>query len=1183
MKGRQYCGKDTEMEGEGGDSLTPTWRHVSFYEAHRIRDSSDFAASPSAFRNPNEIAAVCSCTKLPRFISELQDSQQNGSASTSSPQKLDCTLVGDSKGRIKVLDSAGYHELGSWQAFHGAPQSINGTQRVTHISCDDKGRVITLGEDEGARFPIIRIWDLRTVARSINKKGTAPQLLAEGKVQHGSKPFPVASLAHTTSLSFLSIGLVDGSVLLLRALDDALKSASRNPETFSDISPAVALPKFKVAFQPNSGKSESVSTLHEPITGLGFAEVQRSNISEKALGKRALNGNSQPAYKAREPKKVEKSSSPETVTLFIVTLTRVLRYIVSGKGAGSPASVIDDVGCALGCAKLIPQGKGIQSLTSLDGKMVIARDEAVYIIGTEGREMSLAYEGLKSSIRLASTQLVIISPPVTPSADANPVTTRQHISGKDRKTGRLESPRNRDKPLTEAVKVTIFDLDNKLVVYSNTFEGGVRDAWTAIDGDVVILGDDGALTQLQEKTLRQKLDLLFKKSLYLLAINVAKSHAARSSTDVDHMGTQLGEIYCKYADSLYEKGDFEGAMSQYVKTIGYTQPSYVIRKFLDAQRITNLTTYLQELHNRGLANSDHTTLLLNCFTKLKDVASLDRFIKRPIATSTSVDERDSTIDEDEFSIEARRELPFDLDTAIRVCRQAGYHEHAAYLARRYDQHDEYIRIQIEDVHEYEVALNYIRGLSAKEAEQNLLRYGKVLLDQIPTQTTALLIEVCSGAFHPMPVAIGAGVDASKIQGKSAAAQYLSYLQVGGFGKSSSPVIAQGLTERSSTPATSTVLKGDDATIGSQNGIKINGEEVEPAIDAYAVPSCQVFFSHFINHHDSFIQFLETVALARWDQIIDDVKETITPLAEISTNSFESVDPYLYPDKKEQTSIWNTLLELYLMQATAISSKREKIVIDHTQEDQEARKRKALQLLRQYKQLPYDVSHALMVCSQEDFDEGVVFLYERMGMYEDILRLYMAKMTADPNEKRSTDLMQCLDRYGESAPQIYPMLLQYMVSSEKLLSMYSKELESILLYIEEERLMSPLEVVQMLSKKGIASVGLIRSYLIRSIQSQQADMETNSKLGKTYREETEEKLREIESLKDLSQPKIFQQTKCNACRGTLDLPIVHFMCKHSFHSRCLGEEEKECPLCAKSHGVILEIRKNNLAFGERQDL
>ena len=49
----------------------------------------------------------------------------------------------------------------------------------------------------------------------------------------------------------------------------------------------------------------------------------------------------------------------------------------------------------------------------------------------------------------------------------------------------------------------------------------------------------------------------------------------------------------QYGDHLYSKRDYEGAIVQYIKTIGRLEPSYVIRKFLDAQRIHNLTAYLQ--------------------------------------------------------------------------------------------------------------------------------------------------------------------------------------------------------------------------------------------------------------------------------------------------------------------------------------------------------------------------------------------------------------------------------------------------------------------------------------------------------------------------------------------------------------------------------------------------------------
>lgn len=55
-------------------------------------------------------------------------------------------------------------------------------------------------------------------------------------------------------------------------------------------------------------------------------------------------------------------------------------------------------------------------------------------------------------------------------------------------------------------------------------------------------------------------------------------------------------------------------------------------------------------------------------------------------------------------------MPFDLDTAIRVCRQAGYFEHAAYLAKKYERHEDYLRIQIEDVGDFRDAGEYLRRL-----------------------------------------------------------------------------------------------------------------------------------------------------------------------------------------------------------------------------------------------------------------------------------------------------------------------------------------------------------------------------------------------------------------------------------------------------------------------------------------
>ncbi len=103
---------------------------------------------------------------------------------------------------------------------------------------------------------------------------------------------------------------------------------------------------------------------------------------------------------------------------------------------------------------------------------------------------------------------------------------------------------------------------------------------------------------------------------------------------------------------------------------------------------------MEELHEHHKATADHTTLLLNCYAKLKDIEKLERFIKSP------------------------GDLKFDLDTAITMCRQGGYYEQAAYLATKHNEHELVVDILIEDSKKYAEALQYIWHLEP-EAVSNV--------------------------------------------------------------------------------------------------------------------------------------------------------------------------------------------------------------------------------------------------------------------------------------------------------------------------------------------------------------------------------------------------------------------------------------------------------------------------------
>ena len=75
--------------------------------------------------------------------------------------------------------------------------------------------------------------------------------------------------------------------------------------------------------------------------------------------------------------------------------------------------------------------------------------------------------------------------------------------------------------------------------------------------------------------------------------------------------------------------------------------------------------------------------------------------------------------------------------------------------------------------------------------------------------------------------------------------------------------------------------------------------------------------------------------------------------------------------------------------------------------------------------------------------------------------------------------------------------------------------------------------------------------------------------------------QIEELK--SSPIVFQSTKCELCRQQLELPTVHFMCRHSYHQRCLGENDGECPRCAPEHRIIQELVRGQEQSAGKHDV
>ncbi|KAF9098206.1 hypothetical protein BGX29_011659 [Mortierella sp. GBA35] len=835
----------------------------------------------------------------------------------------------------------------------------------------------------------------------------------------------------------------------------------------------------------------------EPITGLGFKEQQKGAL------------------------------------LYIATTAKVLLYNTSTK----QTQTLDDQGGGLGCAVM---NESTQELA-------IARDEAIFFYGPDGRGPAYGLDGAKTFITFYKSYLVLVSPPNIPlTATRTFGIQAASVSAND------------------TTRLTIVDTANKFTAYQATFPQGIRSViceW----GSIYIAENGGKVYRLDEMDTSVKLDILFKKNMYLLAINLAHNQKYDNAS--------ISDIIKKYGDHLYNKGDYDGAMGQYVRTIGRLEPSYVIRKFLDAQRIYNLTSYLQELHSSGLANADHTTLLLNCYTKLKDVKRLDEFIKT-----------DS-------------DLTFDLETAIQVCRQAGYHEHAVYLAEKFEEHDLYLTVQIDDVKQYDRALAYMRRLGPIEADKNLQKYGKVLLTHLPEQTTQLLVDLCSGSLaragSPSPTPGRVSPAPNHAAGPHNAFGMLPFAMGGPAGSSSPPV----------SSSASPNLGHHPATFASP---KLHGG-VHRDTSKYAPPSPRTFMSLFVDLPAYLITFLEKVSANRWPvatasnhsatgsnlksptgaahlakppSSIGSSKKTVVGNDLNDKGSISGASRFgvsSEQDMEERKAIWNTLLELYLADPPMASSKGQTMHVaemNRKMKDRIIKKEKCLKLLNDT-EIPYDTNHALVLCHMAGFDEGIVFLYERMKMYTDILRLWIGR---DDTAK----VMECLRKYGPLEPSLYPLTLSYFSSSPSRLTSATPDLLKVLDHIDQQDLLPPLQVVQALSQTSVATIGMIKNYIGHRIEAERKERIEDQKQIQSYRQESEKKRREIDDLK--TSARIFQVTKCSACGGSLDLPSVHFLCRHSYHQRCLSDSaDRECPKCMVEQRTVADIRRMQEANAEKHEL
>lgn len=605
------------------------------------------------------------------------------------------------------------------------------------------------------------------------------------------------------------------------------------------------------------------------------------------------------------------------------------------------------------------------SFMKTTGELMVSRNEALFTYTVEDRGGALAIFGEKLCLSAVSRYTMVVS------IDDKPIP----LEGGNSSNAAVK-PR---KP-----NVNIYDLKNKIICGTTrkyTLPANDRVLFVLSDSGMVYLVTTSlTMIRFREKDVNRKLDVLLnqvKPPLYSLAIMLAGEEQLEAS--------EIMKLYKMYGDHLYSKHEYEAAITQYCSTIGYIPPSYVIIKFLDPYRIHNLITYLEKIKEKSLAGSDHITLLLSCYTKIKDDRKIGELLdyvfnqhgkvnKASVHSSSIVNTKGASADKHLF----------DPNQAIKILNGAGFTEFALKVAVKYLRHESYFSIQLsKQPPQYDETLGYLAYTSfvcqPEEVLHTIQQYGRQLLQHRPAAFTTLLIKLCTAdmeSFLPITTIVSNNnkktATTSSTSTSTTNAELTSQIWSSDFWR-----VLHSLLSTHKNLASSMNMQTENPTLVAQDVISV-----------------------FNDNDDQLFVFLEGVVQGNKGRIL-------------------------------APKVWVTVLELYMqkyqhnvnqlrhLKQRRISEEENTEQLIHELNTSIRMYESTILSLMDGANVTYDQSHVLLLCHIYQFEKGERYLLEKQNYIE----LLMKKMIENADSK---EVLKLLIKEGTKEPELYVQVLTFFV-------------------------------------------------------------------------------------------------------------------------------------------------------------
>lgn len=951
----------------------------------------------------------------------------------------------------------------------------NSVKTATNISVreDLLGIVVTVSERQGQPISI-KLWDLdKLLSKNYNWSKFDHNSSYRSKCSisntNGLNNYPLTCLTANDNFSVIAAGFANGTLVICRG--DLIHDRGT---------------RQRIAWASTDGKSDEAG---EPITGLQLRDDD---------------------------------------LLYVCTISKIFTVSTLGRNHGKWEKLLDGAnGCDINCSnKFIDVGINIQIANSAlastsksnyigngnlndnenritvdleRNNLLIGTNKGLHFYNSKGLTNSILLENIHSPVKIYKNRYVLFESPINSN-----LTNGSNL---------------------KANKIIIIDLLNKFVVFTQTIGSNLVNIWEMWD-DWYALSNDGILYKLHELSTKEKVEGVIQRELFEIGIKLANSDSNEFSED------ELLILYKKYGDHLYKKEEYEDSIENYIKCIKLGKTSEIIIKFKDSTKIKFLVKYLESLIKNKLSTSDHVTLLLSCYCKLKNSVKIENYIEK-----VEIDNNFDFINKFE---------KFDLDSIIDLCKDNNYFQLASKIAQKFNLASKVVSIHINDLNNYAYAMKYMKTLQIDDLLYVLVDNLDSLLNSLPHETTQLLIDIFTGNYKST-VLIDNEYTMQDSNDVTNEAQHqhpilTSYSQFVTFMKSQTT----GLV-------TSTVSM-------ESNSLKSSKES------SYQPPRPRIIFSSFSNHTFEFVIFLEAC--------------------------IESYEQYEGSDK-DKKDIMITLYELYLMLANDIIKQSEsKLLPDEWKQSWEEKAKNLLFEKSEWALI--DRTSLLLISNIYDYKEGEVIVRsttlandgstEISGYELDMFR--SATLSGKWDES-----FNLVIKYGEKNPDLFRMALVTFTSSDFILETIGEErITKILDIIEKNEVLTTLEIVEAISginknhKKAKIRLGLIKPYLLRSIAKQKETIEQDTKLVEAYEKKVDELEAEIKKLKN--EPymvNINNGSGCEVCKGPNEWPMIFFKCGHQAHESCLiengsklsnneGIKEAKCPACTPENEALNIIQR-----------